>query len=120
MGRAPVRRRRATRRACRRVCARTPGRRRAPPSRPGQPAAGQGGTWSIDPTSGALGRVRPQWGYYVAQGTLLATARPAQRDTYVQHLPSGREWTLATTNSTTFSPDGTVVAYATAAAGQPG
>src|SRR5438093_13173203 len=74
-----------------------------------QPAPGQGGTWSVDPATGAVARERGQWGYFVANGTLLVTPRPAptQRDTYVLHLPSGREWTLATTNSTLFSWDGT-------------
>src|SRR5919197_4868201 len=85
-----------------------------------QPAPGQGGTWSADPATGAIARERPEWGYYVAQGTLVAAARPAQRDTNVLHLPSGREWTLPTTNSTVFSDDGTVVAYTGAAIGQPG
>ena len=33
-----------------------------------------------------------------------------RRDTYVLHVPSGREWTLPTTNSTLFSGDGTMVA----------
>ncbi|MDQ3701546.1 MAG: peptidoglycan DD-metalloendopeptidase family protein, partial [Chloroflexota bacterium] len=69
------------------------------------------GTWSVDPASGEITRERPQWGYYVARGTLLVTPRPTQRDTHVLHLPSGREWVLPTTNSTLFSADGTVVAY---------
>ena len=84
-----------------------------------QPAAGQGGSWSVD-AAGAVTLERPQWGYYWAQGTLLATPRPARRATYVLHVPSGREWTLPTSNTAVFSPDGTVVAYPTAAAGQPG
>ena len=85
-----------------------------------QPAPGRGGTWSIDPATGQPQRERGEWGYYVANGTLLALARPNQRDTWVRHLPSGREWTLPTTNATVFSSDGTVVAYTGAAAGQPG
>ncbi|HEX2034469.1 MAG TPA: peptidoglycan DD-metalloendopeptidase family protein [Chloroflexota bacterium] len=78
-----------------------------------QPRPGQGGTWSVSP-GGAPLRERPQWGYYVATGTLLVAPRPSQRDTYVLHLPSGREWTLPTTNSTLFSADGTLVAYGAA------
>jgi hypothetical protein len=85
-----------------------------------QPAPGQGGTWCVDPASGAVWRERTEWGYYVAGGTLVAAARPAQRDTYVLHVPSGRSWTLPTTTSTVFSADGTLVAYTTAGAGQPG
>ncbi|HXI16230.1 MAG TPA: peptidoglycan DD-metalloendopeptidase family protein [Chloroflexota bacterium] len=84
-----------------------------------QPEAGQGGSWSVD-ASGKATLERPQWGYYWANGSLLAAPRPARRDTYVQHVPSGREWTLPTTNTAVFSPDGAVVAYPTAAAGQPG
>jgi len=84
-----------------------------------QPEAGQGGSWSVD-ASGKATLERPQWGYYWAIGSLLAAPRPARRDTYVQHVPSGREWTLPTTNTAVFSPDGAVVAYPTAAAGQPG
>src|SRR6478672_545479 len=80
-----------------------------------QPGRGQGGTWSVDLATGQVALERPQWGYYVAQGTLLATPRPAQRDTYVLHLPSGREWALPTSNSTLFSWDGTMVAYGAAA-----
>ncbi len=85
-----------------------------------QPGPGQGGTWTIDPATGAARLERPHWGYYVAQGTLVVAPRPARRDTYVVHLPSGREWTLPTSNSTVFSPDGTIVAYAAAGGGQPG
>ena len=80
-----------------------------------QPQPGLGGTWSVDLATGQPARERPQWGHYVARGTLLVTPRPAQRDTYVLHLPSGREWTLPTTNNTLFSWDGTVVAYGAAA-----
>ena len=76
-----------------------------------QPQPGMGGTWAIDPVTGQRSRERPQWGSYVARGTLLVTPRPAQRDTYVLHVPSGREWALPTTSGTLFSPDGTVVAY---------
>src|SRR4051794_16608762 len=36
-----------------------------------QPAPGLSGTWSVDLASGGVGRERDQWGYYVAQGTLL-------------------------------------------------
>src|SRR5688500_206261 len=85
-----------------------------------QPAAGQGGTWRVDPATGKIERERPQWGSYVARGTLLVTPRPTQRDTHVLHLPSGREWSLATTNGGTFSPDGSMVTYSAAAAAQPG
>lgn len=85
-----------------------------------RPTPGQGGTWSLDPASGTTALERPQWGYYVAGDTLLVIPRPAQRDTYVLHLPSGREWTLATSNSTVFSSDGTMVAYTVAGLGQPG
>ncbi|MBI3973814.1 MAG: M23 family metallopeptidase [Chloroflexi bacterium] len=85
-----------------------------------QPAPALGGTWSLDPATGATVRERPEWGYYVAQSTLVAAARPARRDTYVLHVPSGREWTLATTNNTVFPRDGTVVAYSVAATGQRG
>src|SRR5688500_10305083 len=85
-----------------------------------QPAPGQGGTWRVDPATGKIERERPQWGSYMARGTLLVTPRPAQRDTHVLHLPSGREWTLATTNGATFSPDGSMVTHSAAAAAQPG
>ena len=80
-----------------------------------QPAAGQGGTWRVDPASGRAERERPQWGSYVSRGTLLVTPRPDKRDTYVLHVPSGREWAVATTNGGTFSPDGTMLTYAAAA-----
>jgi murein DD-endopeptidase MepM/ murein hydrolase activator NlpD len=83
-----------------------------------QPAAGQGGTWAVEP-GGQPAQERAQWGYYVSRGTLLVTPRPDRRDTSVLHLPSGRQWTLATTNGTLFSADGTVVTYSAAAA-QPG
>jgi murein DD-endopeptidase MepM/ murein hydrolase activator NlpD len=76
-----------------------------------QPAPGQSGTWGVDLATGQVAQERPQWGYYVAQGTLLAAPRPDKRDTYVLHLPSGREWALPTSNSTLFSWDGTAVAY---------
>src|SRR5262245_9263338 len=76
-----------------------------------QPAPGQGGTWSIDPASAAAQLVRPHWGYYLARGTLAVAPRPNRRDTYVVHIPTGREWTLPTTNGAVFSGDGTVVAY---------
>ena len=86
------------------------------------PAAGQDGTWSV--SGGATPeppvRERAQWGYYWASGRLLAEPRPSRRDTYVLHAPSGQEWALPTTNTPIFSPDGTLVAYPTAAAGQPG
>lgn len=86
-----------------------------------QPAPGQDGTWSISPEQqSAPQRERPQWGYYWANGTLLAAPRPSRRDTYVLHTLTGREWVLPTTNNPIFSADGTVVAYPTAAAGQPG
>src|SRR5262249_21310521 len=62
---------------------------------------------------------RPQWGSYVAGSTLLVTPRPARRDTYVLHVPSGREWTLPTTGGGQFSDDGTVVAYAAATQNAP-
>jgi hypothetical protein len=84
-----------------------------------QPAPGQGGTWSID-ASGDAKLERPHWGYYWANGTLVATPRPARRDTHVVHTPSGREWTLPTSNAVVFSADGTVAAYPQAATGQPG
>jgi hypothetical protein len=85
-----------------------------------QPGQGMGGTWSVDPTTGRIAREVSVWGHHVARTTLLVVPRPARRDTYVLHLPSGREWTLPTANTTVFSPDGTAVAYAQAAAGQPG
>jgi hypothetical protein len=85
-----------------------------------QPAPGQGGTWSIDPQTFQPRLERPLWGFYSSQGTLSATPRAAQKDTYVVHLPSGREWTLPTTNATVFSTDGTVVAYTVSGVGQPG
>lgn len=84
-----------------------------------QPPGGAGGTWAVD-AQGAPRLERPQWGYYWAHGQLLATPRPPRRDTYVLDAPSGREWTLPTTNNPIFSNDATVVAYATAAQGQPG
>lgn len=84
-----------------------------------QPAPGLGGTWAAEPAGGQPTRERPQWGHYVAQATLLVTPRPTQRDTHVFHLPTGREWTLPTANSTLFSADGTVVAYSATTA-QPG
>jgi hypothetical protein len=83
-----------------------------------QPAPGQGGTWSIDPATAQARLERPHWGNYVSGGTLVVTPRPGSRDTYVVHLPSGREWTLPTTNGAVFSPQGTVVAYSAAAATQ--
>jgi hypothetical protein len=84
-------------------------------------AAGRAsGTWSVDPATGSVVRERPQWGNYVAQGSLVVAARPSRRDTYVLHTPSGREWALPTTNGTVFTPDGTWVAYSVAAQGQPG
>jgi hypothetical protein len=76
-----------------------------------QPQAGLDGTWAADPATGKVARERPQWGYYEAQGTLLTVPRPAQRATYVLHLPTGREWALPSTNGGLFSPDGTVVTY---------
>ncbi|HEV2122198.1 MAG TPA: peptidoglycan DD-metalloendopeptidase family protein [Chloroflexota bacterium] len=85
-----------------------------------QPTAGMGGTWSVDPATGSSTRERPQWGNTAANDSLLVVPRPSSRDTYVLHVPSGREWTLGTSNTTVFSPDGTMVAYAQAAAGQPG
>jgi len=87
-----------------------------------QPAAGQGGTWRVDPVTGEVARERSQWGSYVARGSLLVTPRPTQRDTHVLHLPSGREWTLPTTNGGTYSPDGAMVTYSAANTqpGQPG
>jgi murein DD-endopeptidase MepM/ murein hydrolase activator NlpD len=85
-----------------------------------QPAPNQGGTWSIDPTAPEPRRERPLWGFLESRDTLLATPRPARRDTYVVHLPSGREWTLPTVNTTVFSADGTVVAYTASGIGQPG
>ncbi len=84
-----------------------------------QPAPGQGGTWSVD-RAGGVKHERPHWGFYWANGTLLATPRPQRRDTHVVHTPSGREWTLPTSNTAVFSPDGAVVAYSQAASGQPG
>ncbi|HXI18679.1 MAG TPA: peptidoglycan DD-metalloendopeptidase family protein [Chloroflexota bacterium] len=80
-----------------------------------QPQVGLGGTWAVDPASGKAVRERPQWGSYLARGTLLVIPRPTQRDTHITHLPSGREWTLATTNGGLFSPDGTLVTYGAAA-----
>jgi hypothetical protein len=85
-----------------------------------QPQAGRGGTWSADPVTGQLALERPQWGSYVAGGALLITPRPARRDTYVLHVPSGREWTLPTTAGGLFSADGTVVAYSAATQNAPG
>ncbi|CAA9234736.1 MAG: hypothetical protein AVDCRST_MAG77-1320 [uncultured Chloroflexi bacterium] len=85
-----------------------------------RPQPGEDGTWSIDPVSGKLTRERPQWGNLAANGTLLVTPRPAQRDTYVLHLPSNREWALPTTNGVLFSPDGTMAAYNAAAQQQGG
>ena len=85
-----------------------------------QPVPGQSGTWAVETASGQLARLTDAWGYLVANGTLVAAARPSQRDTWVRHLPSGREWTLPTTNSTVFSSDGTLVAYSGAGIGQPG
>ena len=85
-----------------------------------QPQPGRGGTWSADPVTGQTGLERPQWGSYVAGGTLLVTPRPARRDTYVLHVPSGREWALPTTGGGLFSEDGTVVAYTAASPGGPG
>src|SRR5688500_15056254 len=87
-----------------------------------QPAPGQGGTWRVDPATGKIERERPQWGSYVARGTLLVTPRPNNRDSHVLHLPSGREWALPTTNGGTFSFDGALVTYSAASTqpGQPG
>jgi murein DD-endopeptidase MepM/ murein hydrolase activator NlpD len=76
-----------------------------------RPQPGEDGLWSIDPVSGKLTRERPQFGSLAARGTLLVTPRPAQRDTYVLHLPSGREWAFPTSNGILFSPDGTMAAY---------
>jgi murein DD-endopeptidase MepM/ murein hydrolase activator NlpD len=76
-----------------------------------QPAPGLGGTWSVDPATGKVAQERSQWGHYVAGGTLVVASRPDRRDSHVLHLPTGREWALPTSNSTFFSPDGTVVAY---------
>jgi murein DD-endopeptidase MepM/ murein hydrolase activator NlpD len=84
-----------------------------------KPADGPSGTWSVD-AAAQLRFERPQWGYYWADGGLVAAPRTVSRDTYVTHVPTGREWSLPTTNSPTFSPDGTWVAYPTAALGQPG
>ena len=86
-----------------------------------QPAPGQGGTWSIAPDLGAAPvREREQWGYYWADGTLLAAPRPSRRETYVLHTQTGREWVLPTPNNPVFSRDAALVAYPTAAAGRPG
>ncbi|HEU5315906.1 MAG TPA: M23 family metallopeptidase [Chloroflexota bacterium] len=76
-----------------------------------QPAAGQGGTWSVDVASGRVTRERAEWGYHWARATLLATPQARTRDTAVLHIPSGKRWTLPTSGATTFSYDGTVVAY---------
>jgi hypothetical protein len=85
-----------------------------------QPQPGMGGTWAVDPVTGQRTRERARWGSFAARGTLQVTPRPAQRDTLVLHLPSGREWALPTTSGTLFSPDGTVVAYNSAAPTQGG
>jgi murein DD-endopeptidase MepM/ murein hydrolase activator NlpD len=85
-----------------------------------QPQPGMGGTWAVDPVTGQRSRERAQWGSFAARGTLQVTPRPAQRDTLVLHLPSGREWALPTSSGTLFSPDGTVVAYNSAAPTQGG
>jgi hypothetical protein len=85
-----------------------------------QPQPGLDGTWAADPVTGRAERERPQWGYYVSRGTLLVTPRPQRRETYVMHLPTGREWTLATTNSALFTADGTMVLHSAAAPNPPG
>jgi hypothetical protein len=76
-----------------------------------QPAPGQSGTWSVNLVSGTVGRELPEWGYWRARGTLVATPRPATRETEVRHVASGRVWTLPASGGVVFSSDGTLVAY---------
>ena len=76
-----------------------------------QPAAGQGGTWSVHAESGEVRRERAEWGYHWARAGLLVTPQPRSRDSSVIDLRSGKAWTLPTNGSVTFSSDGTLVAY---------
>ena len=50
----------------------------------------------------------------------MTIPRPAQRESLVTHLPSGRQWSLPTTGQPVFSRDGSVVAFTASAAGAPG
>ena len=75
-----------------------------------QPSAGNGGTWSVDPTNGAVARERGEWGTYAARGTLLAVPNPRERTSWVRHLHTNAEWTLPAAGPV-FSQDATVVAY---------
>jgi hypothetical protein len=85
-----------------------------------QPAPGQGGTFSIGTATAEPRRERPDWGYVDGDASLMTVPRPAQRDSLVTHLPSGRQWTLPTTSTPIFSRDGGMVAFTASAAGAPG
>jgi murein DD-endopeptidase MepM/ murein hydrolase activator NlpD len=80
-----------------------------------QPPGGPGGTWGIDVRTGQATLWNPLWGAHSLNRQYLTIPRPQDRITEVYHLPSGRHWTLATTTTLVFSPDGTLVAYAASA-----
>lgn len=75
-----------------------------------QPARDQGGTWAIDPASGAVSRERASWGAYMSRGALLAMPDPRSRTSTVEHLETGAQWGLPSAGPV-FSNDATVVAY---------
>lgn len=85
-----------------------------------QPAPGEGGTFAIDPAGAVPRRERPDWGHLDGDAALMTVPRPAQRDSLVTHLPSGRQWSLPTTSTPVFSRDGTAVAFTASSAGAPG
>lgn len=84
-----------------------------------QPPGGPGGTWGIEVRTGQATLWNPLWGAHSLNQQYLTIPRPQDRITEVYHLPSGRRWTLATTTTLVFSPDGTLVAYAASAPSAP-
>ncbi|NCA14766.1 MAG: hypothetical protein EBS89_11670 [Proteobacteria bacterium] len=85
-----------------------------------QPSPGEGGTFAIEASGAEPRRERPEWGHVDGDAALMTIPRPAQRDSIVMHLATGRQWSLPTTSSPVFSGDGTVVAFTASAAGAPG
>ena len=85
-----------------------------------QPSPGEGGTFAIEASGAEPRRERPEWGHVDGDAALMTIPRPAQRDSIVMHLATGRQWSLPTTSSPVFSGDGTVVAFTASPAGAPG
>ncbi len=85
-----------------------------------QPAPGEGGMFAIGASGGEPRRERPEWGHLLNDASILAIPRPSQRDSVVTDLETGRQWTLPTTGTPTFSRDGQAVAFTASAVGAPG